>query len=147
MSDSSETIAVAQAQTSAQTSSDDTIIDTVIKQEEAELDEDEDLKPPKTLVTAAIDTTSSSCLLSIKNQDENTDQKAIIHIKEEQSLVLATKKIDVKSNAADPLADDNEKENDLKQDISTNGENIGQEEIIDGFSFLTFEYESDLKVR
>lgn len=48
------------------------------------------------------------------------------------------------------LGDDNEKENDLKQ-IDT-GEhvmvnNLGQEEIVDGFSFLTFEFESDFKVR
>jgi hypothetical protein len=44
--------------------------------------------------------------------------------------------------------DDNEKENDLKQVTADNNslDNMGHEEIIDGFSFLTFEYESDLKV-
>jgi len=39
-----------------------------------------------------------------------------------------------------------QKENNLKQDTNTIAENAVNEEIIDGFSFLTFEYESDLKV-
>ena len=45
-------------------------------------------------------------------------------------------------------SDDNEKENEhLNQVVDSNADSqVGHEEIIDGFSFLTFEFESDFKV-
>ena len=136
MSDTFETIPI--AQTSVQTLSDTSLTNLVIKQEERE-----EIQPCKNLSN---DEATTSCLLDSKNHDEYTDQQENINsIKEEQSLVLATKKSETKS-LEDVLADDNEKENDLKQESITIAENVGNEEIIDGFSFLTFEYESDHKV-
>ncbi len=147
MSETIETIP--KAQTSVQTLNGTSLMNLVIKQEStgaatSEEGEEEEVKPCKNTLSSVEAT--SSCLLDFKNHDEYTDQKEnIISIKEEQTIVLATKKSETKC-LIDTLADDNEKENNLKQDTNTIAENAVNEEIIDGFSFLTFEYESDLKV-
>ena len=95
--------------------------------------------------TATVVSNTATSVEQIKQEDDVCSPRASVLSESNAKIEQLKKETKLLS-----LGDDNEKENDLKQ-IDT-GEhvmvnNLGQEEIVDGFSFLTFEFESDFKVR
>ena len=104
---------------------------------------------------SSVATTSANTNEQIKLEQEDACAKSNSILAESNNAKIELLKKETKLLN---LNDDNEKENDAKQidtgeinaSVTTNNGSIngekGHEEIIDGFSFLSFEFESDFKV-